>query len=403
MIRLFAVFTLWALFGASAALSQELSGLARFEPEGSVIRDRGRQLEVTLNLSQGVPMRVFTLDNPRRLVIDFREVDWAGADAEALEQSDAVSAVRFGGFRPGWSRLVADLDAPMSLETALITSRSDAGGARVSVVMRHTDAAAFAAKAGPPETGNWPQAEKPRVQPDKSRVLIVLDPGHGGIDPGATRDGHEEKALMLQFAREIADALGRVEGVDVLLTREDDSFVSLERRVAMAHQAGASLFLSLHADALGQGHGHAHGATVHTLSDDASDEASALLAERHDRADMLSGVDLSGQDDVVADVLLDLARAETQPRSDRLAKALIEGLEASNAPLNRRAHRAAAFSVLKAADIPSVLLEIGFMSSDRDFANITNTDWRRTMAEAIRDGIIAWVIQDEAFSKVVRQ
>ncbi len=401
MNRLFAYFTLWLAVSATSLLCQDLSGLARFVPEGSAIRDRGRAVELTLNLSQAVPYRVFTLDAPRRLVIDFREVDWQGADVDKIEQSDRVSAVRFGGFRPGWSRLVAELSEPMRLATAQISAQSDTGRAQLKVKLIRSDAVSFAAKAGAPKSTDWPEPTPKLPTPNPERVLIMLDPGHGGIDPGASRDGHNEKDLMLTFAREIADALGRVEGIEVLLTREDDSFVSLERRVAMAHQVGASLFLSLHADALGEG--HAHGATVHTLADHASDEASALLAERHNRDDMLSGVDLTGQDDDVVDVLLDLARAETQPRADRLAKALIEGLRASQAPLNRRPHRSAAFSVLKAADIPSVLLEIGFLSSDRDFANIIEVAWRQKMADAIRDGIIAWVIQDKAISRVVRQ
>ena len=401
MNRLFAIFTLWFVVTATALLGQELSGLARFEPEGSAIRDRGRALEVTLNLSQAVPYRVFTLDAPRRLVIDFREVDWRGADADRIEQSDRVAEVRFGGFRPGWSRFVAELSEPMQLATAQISTEAETGRASLKVKMIRTDVDSFAAAAGAPKSSAWPEptTKVPAANPD--RVLIMLDPGHGGIDPGASREGHSEKDLMLTFAREIADALARVDGIEVMLTREDDSFVSLERRVAMAHQAGASLFLSLHADALGQG--QAHGATVHTLAEDATDEASALLAERHNRNDVLSGVDLTGQDDEVLDVLLDLARAETQPRSVRLADALIEGLRAGQAPLNRRPHRSAAFSVLKAADIPSVLLEIGFLSSKRDFNNIIDPAWRLKMADSIRDGIVAWVIEDKALSRVVRQ
>ena len=402
MSRFFAALTLCiALFSGAMLHAQTLSGLARYEAAGSGFSARGAALTLTLNLSQAVPYRVYTLDTPTRLVLDFREVDWAGVDSAAVTSARGVTDMRFGGFRPGWSRMVADLDAPFAITTAEMSRNPDTGQATLTVAMTRTTAADFAARSGPPKGDAWPEALAALPKKLDDRVLVVLDPGHGGIDPGASRDGQTEKELMLTFAREIAEELGRLGTVDVLLTRTDDSFVSLERRVAMAHQAGADLFISLHADALAEG--RAHGATVHTLADDATDEASQLLAERHDRADLLSGTDLSGQDDVVADVLLDLARQETEPRTKRLARALMGGLESKGAPLNRRPYRAAAFSVLKAADIPSVLLEIGFLSSERDFANITNDAWRRSMAEGLRDGIQAWIIADEAVRGVVRQ
>ena len=196
----------------------------------------------------------------------------------------------------------------------------------------------------------------------------MLDPGHGGVDPGAERDGHNEKALMLRFARELREVLLRAGGFEVVLTREADEFVSLERRVAIGARAGRGRVLSLHADALSAG--RAHGATVYTLADSASDEASAALAERHNRANMLAGVDLSDSDDVVADVLMDLARQETQPRAERLAQAIRLGIAEQDLPLHSRPLREAGFSVLKAPDIPSVLVELGFLSSARDRENL---------------------------------
>lgn len=397
------VCALWGGFMtlAPTVSAQALSGLARVDPSQSHAAQRGQTVTLTLALSQPVPYRLYTLDAPRRLVLDFREVDWAGVPKEIFAKASTLTEVRFGGFRPGWSRLVADLDAPFALLSSQMSRDAQSGRALLTVVLKKTSAEAFAAQAGPPKGDVWPDPVPTPQQKETGRILVVLDPGHGGIDPGASREGQTEKDLMLTFAREVAQELKRLPNVDVLLTRNDDSFVSLERRVALAHQAGADLFLSLHADALSEG--RAHGATVHTLAQDATDEASALLAERHDRADMLSGTDLSGQDDVVADVLLDLARQETQPRTERLAKAIVGGLKLKGAPLNRRPYRAAAFSVLKAADIPSILLEIGFLSSDRDFQNIINAEWRRAMAEGIRDGIQAWIISDEAIRRVVRQ
>jgi len=156
------------------------------------------------------------------------------------------------------------------------------------------------------------------------------------------------------------------------------------------------LFLSLHADALGQGQGQASGATVYPLDRNASDEATRLLAERHDRDDLVSGIDLRGQDDVIADILMDLARQETGPRAEVLAHSLVAGMQQEGGPVNSHPIRRADFSVLKAADIPSVLIEVGFLSSPRDLKNLTNPEWRLGMAQGIARGIQAWVIADMA-------
>jgi N-acetylmuramoyl-L-alanine amidase len=221
---------------------------------------------------------------------------------------------------------------------------------------------------------------------------VVLDPGHGGIDPGAERDGQSEAKLMMVFARELKEVLLRDGGFKVILTREDDTFVPLEQRISIAHMAGAQVFLALHADALAEG--EAVGATVYTLSDEATDKASATLAERHNRDDLLAGIDLSQQDDVVATVLMDMARAETQPRTAKLADALVASITAAKIRMHRHPHQEASFAVLKSADIPSVLLEVGFLSSESDLEHLMDPDWRQTMARAIRDGLKAWAAAD---------
>jgi N-acetylmuramoyl-L-alanine amidase len=393
----------WA--GLSAA--QGFSGLARLEAETSRISDTPDGIEIELALSQGVPWRVFTLDDPARLVLDFREVDWRDADGAALDGADRVRAVRMGGFRAGWSRMVVDLAGPFAVQTGDMRIDATTGSARLTVVLQPVTAEAFAASAGAPDLPGWRadrtalKAERRPRQRGEAPLVIVIDPGHGGIDPGAEQGGEVEKELMLLFARELKDVLVRAGGLEVIMTREDDSFVSLERRVAIAHQVRADIFLSLHADALSEG--RAHGATVYTLSDSASDAASAALAERHNRADMLAGIDLTESDDVVADVLMDLARMETQPRAEQLAKAIKLGIAERGLTLNSRPMRHAGFSVLKSPDIPSVLLELGFLSSARDRENITDPAWRAEMAQAVRDAIVAWRIADAAAADLVRQ
>ena len=391
------------ILGAAPALqAQDFSGLARVDPAGSGLVDTRGGMRLDLALSQGVPFRIFTLPDPDRLIIDFREVDWRGFDSEAFDGAKGADAVRVGRFRPGWSRMIVDLARPMNVGLTDMRVSPETGAARLAIAMREVDREAFLAAAIPPLDPDWglPALAAPKRK-ENGRLTLVIDPGHGGVDPGAERDGLNEKELMLLFAFDIRDAFLRIDGVDVVLTREDDEFVSLERRVAIAHQAKADIFISLHADTLTEG--RAKGAVVYTLSEEATDKASALLAERHDRSDILAGVDLTGRDDVVADVLLDLARLETEPRTRALAAALIAGLKAQDVPLNRHPHRSAAFSVLKAADIPSVLVEIGFLSSDRDFRNLADPVWRRKAAAGLRDGVQSWIISDEAARALVRQ
>jgi N-acetylmuramoyl-L-alanine amidase len=227
---------------------------------------------------------------------------------------------------------------------------------------------------------------------------VVLDPGHGGIDPGAERDDVTEAELMLTFGRELKEALLRAGGINVVMTRDEDVFVPLETRISIARSAGADVFLSLHADALAEG--EAVGATIYTLAEEASDAASAALAERHDRDDILSGVDLTGQDDVVAQVLMDMARAETAPRSERLSEALAEAIKAEGLKMHRIPRQRAGFSVLKSADIPSALIEIGFLSSARDFERLVDPEWRARMARALVAGVQAWALADAAASQL---
>lgn len=406
MSRLFAL--LAALFLNSTAMAQDFSGLARIDANKSQLSDARRGgVSLELALSQGVPWRIFQLDDPRRLVLDFREVDWRGFDGAELGQAKGVSDLRYGQFRPGWSRMVLDLAEPLNIDKAGLRVNEVDGSAILDVQLVLVEPAAFTARSGAPHDPRWdlpePAAVKPtqEAQPDWAPIVVVLDPGHGGIDPGAEREGAQEKDLMLRFAREIRDTLRRTGGFEVILTRDEDVFVSLPRRVSIAHEVGADVFISLHADSLQQG--RATGATVYTLSDEASDKASTTLAERHDRADILAGIDLTGSDDRVADVLLDLARMETRPRTKLLAATLVQSMQDASGTLNTKPLRQAGFSVLKAADIPSVLIEVGFMSSEADWERLNDPNWRALMAGGIRDGLLKWRNEDKVLRDLVRQ
>lgn len=398
----------WLLWSLSLSLclalpvqSEGLSALARLDAGNSSLMGRGDGgLDLNLEISRAVPWRLRFMDAPPRLVIDTREVDWTGAPGLGLPPE--VLALRAGSFRPGWSRLVIELSGPQRLVSAEMATADQRAVIRISLAP--SDAGAFAAEAAKPDLPDWapPKAAEPASPPAEGSgpLVIVLDPGHGGIDPGAERDGTTEAGLTLTFARELKDMLVRDGRFTVVLTRDDDRFVPLETRTSIARAAKADLFLSLHADALAEG--EAQGATVYTLARDASDAASAALAERHDRDDLLAGVDLSAQDDVVADVLMDMARTETAPRTERLARALVAAIKAARIRMHRKPQQAAGFSVLKTPDIPSILLELGFLSSERDLNRLIDASWRGKLAGAIRQAIVTWADGEDALRAIAK-
>lgn len=405
MIRLIILSAvLWGVL-LSFGSAQVTAESARVDAYQSTIEQtwRGRT-EIRLHLSQGVPFRVFTLDNPARLIVDFRDLEWSGPIPDALIRAGTgIEGARFGAFQPGWSRLVADLTRPMLPEEIGMSLEDGSGAALLTLSLAAASTENFAAASGVPQDTLWPMPQpEASVSPlTDDRFVVMIDPGHGGIDPGAQREGLSEKVLMLDMAVALRTALKKMADVDVALTRESDVFVSLQNRLAQAHQVRADLFISLHADALTED--EAQGATVYLLSEQASDAASAHLAARHNRADIIAGADLTGSDDQVAGILLDLARQETAPRSDALARALVRQMMQAGGPMNSSPLRRAGFSVLKSADIPSTLVEVGFLSNPRDIENLRNPQWRAQIVEAMAKGILDWRAADAARRAGVRQ
>ena len=389
-------------FGLSA---QTLTARADWRVQDSSISPIWRGVDVQLSLTQGVPFRVKHVNAPHRVIIDFNGLS-GEANVDDMIRSQRVTDIGFGQIRAGWSRMVLTLDGPMIVGKSQMRIKQDGSGAMLSFVLRQTDEAGFAAAVEADGRGvALALADTAGVQDSDANVAdqgltIVLDPGHGGIDPGAEVGSYQEAALMLSFARALGEALIR-DGHRVILTRNDDVFVSLRERVSIAHKTQADVLISLHADALSGG--GARGATVYTLADEATDAASAQLARGHDRSDILGGVDLVGQDDTVAGVLIDLARRETQPRADRLAELLVGGIKASVDGINSRPRRQAGFAVLKAPDIPSVLVELGFMSDAQDLANLTNPEWRAQAILGLVAGVRLWAAEDAELAKRTRQ
>ncbi|MTH78859.1 N-acetylmuramoyl-L-alanine amidase [Paracoccus aestuariivivens] len=406
---------LWAAFLlllALPALAQERSALARLDLAHSAIiaegKDRGkpRPLDLQLAISHPVPYRVYFLDGPPRLIVDFREIDFSGTDPDAVPGRDAVRALRWGRFRTGWSRMVVELAGPYALRTAIQKpAQGGASGALVSLRIEPvpqkdfvTRGNALSALRDLPQPSNVAKLEARRTGDRPLRIAI--DPGHGGHDPGAEVGAIREAAVMLGFARELSDVLTRA-GFEVYPTRTDDSFIPLEQRMTIARGASADLLISLHADALPAG--EAAGMSIYYWNQDADGRAARELALRHDRADLVSGLDLSGTDDEVAVVLMDLARLETQPRSETFAKFLVAALNQAGVALHRRPMQGAAFSVLKSPDIPSVLIELGFLTDPNDRANLFDPEWRRHTSQSIARAISDWAQDDVIRAGLSRQ
>jgi len=398
IFRFFIALIIWSQMGLA---QEEYSVLSRFIPNGSYARDVVFSgTEIRIQHTQGVPFRIYTLDAPKRLIVEFNSVIFAGFEEAMFSRSQSITGVRAGALKSGWSRMVFDLARPMLVERAGVTVAPETAQAELIIRLTKTNDDRFAADAKKmvakqtvvTTTGNTSNADQ---------FVIVLDPGHGGIDPGAVAGDAQEADLMLSLAREIRDILRKSDGVQVHLTRDEDVFVSLEDRVSAAHALSADVFLSLHADIVTDG--QAFGTTVYTLSETASDEATAKLALRHDRGEILFGVDLRGADDEVSGILIDLARLETIPQSKELAGAVVDAVLMEFGRVNSRPIRHANFSVLKAPDIPSILVEAGFMSSSQDLENLKSPEWRTRFSRALVAGILDWYLSDAALAPLRRQ
>ncbi len=354
------------------------------DPDRASISDGWWTLEVSLGLSDITPYRAFTLDAPRRLVVDFEDVSFAGMSPDSIRSGDRATAVRFGPLRPGWSRMVVDLAEPLVITQAGMI-RSEAG-AELRIVLQQASEADFIENAGAPPDPGWeaaitfdPVAARQIIE--SGDFVVVIDPGHGGIDPGADKGGIKEADLMLIMAEELAVKINATNGLQAVLTRKGDVFVPLSARLTIARQVGADLFISLHADALEED--TAQGASVYTLSADGGEDAGRRIVERHERGDLLGGVDLDTAEDRVATALMDLARAQTGPEGRRFADALVPAMGRAGVRLNTRPRREGQFAVLTAADFPSVLIEAGFLSNPQDRAILATAEGRAQIARAI--------------------
>jgi N-acetylmuramoyl-L-alanine amidase len=348
------------------------------------------QTRFVIDLSRKIDLHVFTLADPFRVVVDMPQVTFRLPPKAGETGRGLIKAFRFGLVMPGGSRIVIDLVKPARVDKAFVIDSSDAAPARLVLELAVTDRENFLRKVALDQRSAHAQPPLPREQQASSsdaRPLIVLDPGHGGIDTGTKGpNGLMEKDIVLDLAKRLQERIESAGKYRVLLTRSDDTFVPLAERVRFAREAGAALFISVHADSLPRREGDAQGATVYTLSETATDPAAARLAEQENRADVIAGVDLKEQPDDVADILIDLAQRETKTFSVQFANKLV-GLMKRTARLHKEPIKSAGFRVLRAPDVPSVLVELGYVSNKEDLQSLLSDKWRDHTADAMASAI----------------
>jgi N-acetylmuramoyl-L-alanine amidase len=300
-----------------------------------------------------------------------------------------IKAFRFGLVMAGGSRIVFDLAKPARIDGASVTETAPGGPARLSLELTSTDRESFLRRAEldtrPARVDAAPPV--PTAASGDARSLVVLDPGHGGIDTGTKGpNGETEKDIVLKVADRLRQRIEKAGKYRVLMTRTDDTFVPLADRVRFARSASAALFVSIHADALPRREGDAQGASVYTLSDTASDSEAAQLAEQENRADIIAGVNLKTEPEDVAGILLDLAERETKGFSLQFARKVLADLK-TVARLHKEPLKSAGFRVLRAPDIPSVLIELGYVSNRSDLQSLLSDAWQSRIADSIAQAI----------------
>lgn len=359
---------------------------------GIRVGDHGEQTRFVMELTGdvGVDYRVFTLSDPYRVVIDLTGVPFR-LDEAAPGVRGVVSGYRYGRFQADTFRVVIDTTQPVAIARNFVLDPQAGFGRRIVLDLAPTDRVTFAESAGAPADERAAAAEAAQqiqsiaavpMSPPAARVerrrVIVIDPGHGGVDPGATgKSGVYEKNIVLAFARELATQLRATGRYDVHLTRDTDIFIPLRQRVAIARNHKADLFLSIHADAIAKP--DVRGLSVYTLSETASDQEAAALARQENRADLIGGLDLEGESPEVTGILIDLAQRETKNYSARFAKSIVDYASQKTTTLERP-HRFAGFVVLKAPDVPSVLIELGFLTNTDDERQLVSASWRAGVA-----------------------
>ena len=387
------------IIGARAAAAQPATPIGSDGQAGGAeitaveVDNKADGAQLSFRLTQPVTPTSFVLPDPDRAIIDLKQVGFSldpaiGAPGRLPHGRHArkglLASFRFGQMAPGRSRIVVDLAQPARIVSAATVVVGSV--AKLVVVLARTDRATFRKEARDHDIA--PVALAPAKAPDAARATVVLDPGHGGPDTGAMVNGIVEKDVTLAFAKMLAGKLEASGAFNVVMTRPNDVFIPLSERVRIARSSGAALMVSIHADTLPE-NADVSGATVYTVSDKASDAYAAKVAAKENEADAAVGVDGQADKADVNDILFDLTRQETRAYSHVFARTLVAYFKLA-ARLNKNPQRAAGFVVLKAPDVPSVLLELGYLSSPTDSASLTSDEWREKATGRMAEAIVAY-------------
>jgi len=367
-----------------------------------------KQTRFVLDLDKPIQFRAFALADPYRVVLDLPQVSFKLGDGTGVAGRGLVKAFRYGLVMPGGSRIVFDLTGPAKIAKSYVLEAANGQPPRLVLEFEEVDRTAFVqllapenrpelrpaiadASAGAANAGvARPDASivTASTQPPDKRPVIVIDPGHGGVDNGTQAGGGDimEKNLVLGFGLALRDKIEKSGKYRVVMTRTDDTFIPLNERVKIARNESASLFVSIHADALPRGEGDAQGATIYTLADKASDAEAERLADTENKSDAIGGVNLTDEPTEVADILIDLVQRETRTFSNRFARTLMSEMK-NTVRMHKHPLKSAGFRVLKAPDVPSVLVELGYVSNKGDLEHLVSENWRNktvgSMAQAI--------------------
>jgi N-acetylmuramoyl-L-alanine amidase len=383
------------------------------------------------DLTEPVGFTVYVLPDPYRVFIDMPDVRFDLPPDAGHKTRGLVSEFRYGEVETGRSRIVIDTAGPVLIEKSFIVEAQSGQPARIVVDLVSTTEEAFKkayqadeprtaaaianasaaeqkdrvspdpqAEAGdpsssgansesatPPQDGNAPavEAAAPSAGRRSDKRVVVIDPGHGGIDPGAIGvHKTREKDVVLAFGQELHDALAAKGGYEIIMTRSQDEFLSLKQRVAIAREHEADLFIAIHADTVSGA--EARGATIYTLSEKASDAEADELARKENRTDIIAGIDLADENKAVTDILIDLAQRESKNHAMFFARKAVSEMKVVTS-FTGKPLRSAGFVVLKAPDVPSVLIELGYLSSKHDEAQLTSPKWRSHVAKAMAGAI----------------
>lgn len=350
---------------------------------------------IVIELTEAVDYKAFLLSNPYRFTVDLPQFIWQAGTPEAASPT-SVTDIRYGTHHPGISRIVFDLGGPHKVTSAFYLPPSSVNANHrlvfdISKASLNEFSDALHQRFGTLESDDIPQmgiveTDNTPAAPAYKKPIIIIDAGHGGNDPGAVSPQKIlEKNITLAMSKELKAALEKSGKYEIKLTRDSDHYVKLRDRVALARKWNGDLFISIHADSIEKR--NVRGASIYTLSDKSSDTQTAKLAARENRSDIIAGVDLTHEDQAVANILIDLASTHTKNQSRYFANLMVDSFKDQNVNILPNTHRYAGFAVLKAPDIPSILIEAGFLSNRKEAELLATKSYRARIITTIQKGI----------------